>query len=85
MKLGMRVGLTALVALVSGATAKLATVMAHQEMASVAVDQLSNSNAAETKFQMLYWFMNSGWSGLAATAIVVGLLYVIWKGQFKNA
>jgi hypothetical protein len=68
---------------VAGFVSKALATAAQLTMNSVAVDQLKDSDAAFLKFTMFDWFMNSPW-GMVELAVVAGVLYFIWKGQFKN-
>jgi hypothetical protein len=82
-KLILRSAATVATFAVAGFVSKALATAAQLEMNKVAVDQLRDSDAAYMQFTMLDWFMNSPW-GLVETVVVFGVLYLIWKGQFKN-
>lgn len=83
-KLLARIGASAVVLFIAEFASKFIEVFTSQQMAEIAIGQLANSNAAQTQFVMMNWFMSSGCPMIILYALVLVILYFIWKGQFKN-
>ena len=82
-KLLARIGASAVVLFIAEFVSKLIEVFTGQQMAEIAIGQLANSNAAQTQFVMMNWFMGSAWQMIILYVVVLVILYFIWKGQFN--
>jgi hypothetical protein len=82
-KLGLRIGATVATLAVAGFATRMLSTAANLKVSEAAVDQLRDSDTALLQFTALQWLTGSGW-GYVSMAVVLGVLFFIWKGQFKN-